>query len=195
MTSYIVNVASAKLPLAFTFILTFFLASHMAAGESKDKTAREQTSFCEEGAPDDLALKLVPLPKVVLTSVMNTKEGREAREDARKKGRELDPEKILMGAKVHLTDSPEVFFFVMGSYPMSGADNTWFWIVRQSGKSATILLWAGGNCLDVESTRTLGYRDIVTTWSSASTTETNTYRYNGKSYKLRRRKSGPATWK
>ena len=178
-----VNHLRRTLTTPLTLVLTL-LAGHVAAGESRSKTAREQASFCEEGGPDDLVLKPLPLPSVIRATVMNTKEGKEAREIASRNGDELDPEKLLKGTKVHLTDSHELFFVVMGQSPMSGADNTWFWVVRTSGKSATILLFAGGNCLDINGTKTLGYRDIVTTWSSASITRTEIYKYGGESYKL-----------
>ena len=74
---------------------------------------------------------------------------------------------------------------------MSGADNTWFWIVRQDGQRASILLFAGANCLDLDSRKTLGYRDVVMTWASRAEIITVRYAYNGKEYKLLRTSSRP----
>ena len=43
---------------------------------------------------------------------------------------------------------------------MSVADNTWFWVSKQSWQLASILFWEGANCLQIEQTLTLGFRDV-----------------------------------
>jgi hypothetical protein len=103
------------------------------------------------------------------------------------KTHEVDPAKLLKGTTVHLSNSPSRFFVVMGSeLPLSGVDNTWFWIVQETGQNATVLLWAGANCLHIESTKTHGYRDVLVRWSVAAGTKTDIYKFDGTSYKLRR---------
>lgn len=171
-------------------VLGLVLASfdiQLAKAESTNQTSERETWFCEYDRPGNLPLK--PLPNEVLRAVMDTKEGKEAQQSATAEAKKLAPEELLEGTQVHLTASRELFFAVMGSYPLSGADNTWFWLVRKSGKSASILLFAGASCLTFSQRKTLGYADVVTTWSSAAVTVTQTYRYDGRSYKLWRTKS------
>lgn len=90
-----------------------------------------------------------------------------------------------------MADVPDKVFLVIGKPPMAGADNTWFWIVRQSGNEAKILLWAGANCVSIERSSNLGFRDIQTEWSSASESITEAYSFDGTAYKLTKRKSHP----
>lgn len=86
--------------------------------------------------------------------------------------------------EVHLADPEEIDAVVLGKPPMSGVDNDWFWIVRERGGRADVLLWAGGNGLSVLKRRTRGYKDISTTWSSAAGYSIETrYRYDGTVYK------------
>jgi hypothetical protein len=172
---------------SLTLVLAF-AASCAAMGQSSSRQTTDQTSFCED-ALDNTARKPVHLPAVIVTAIMNTKEGKNALEFSRAENTELVPERLLTGTTVKLTDSRELIFVVVGSSPLSGTDNTWFWVVRQSDKHAGVLLFVGANCLNISRTRTLGYRDIVSTWASAGVAVTLTFSYVGKSYKLRRRRS------
>lgn len=171
--------------LPYTLTLIVLLSTTCLAQKPTD-AAPEQRSFCDDG-PDDLSIKPVDLPSSVLTVVMNTEQGR----DAKKWATHVHPIEMLKGTQIHPSDSGGSFFLVVGSGAMSGADNTWFWIVRQNGQKASMLLFAGGNCLDLGTKKTLGYRNVVTTWSSPSETVTTTYAYNGKEYKMLRKRSHP----
>jgi hypothetical protein len=175
---------------AKTILLTLLLASvasPTACIQGNAQTPKEQTSFCEAGAPDELLLVPTPIPQTVITAVMNSNEGKQAKADAVAKHTELNPVKLLKGTTVHLSNSPSRFFIVMGAeMPLSGVDNTWFWIVQESGQNDTVLLWAGANCLHIKSTRTHGFRDLVAKWSSAAASRTETYKFDGKSYRLHR---------
>ena len=149
--------------------------------------AKNRLLSVKHGAPDELLLVPTPMLQTVITAVMNSNEGRQAEADAAAKHSELDPVKLLTGTTVHLSNSPSRFFIVMGGVPpLSGVDNTWFWIVQESGQNATVLLWAGANCLHIKSTRTLGFRDVVAEWSSAAASKTEIYKFDGKSYRLQR---------
>jgi len=55
-----------------------------------------------------------------------------------------------------------------------------------SGQKVTVLLWAGANCLNIKSTKTHGYRHVLAEWSSAAVSKTEIYKFDGKSYRLRR---------
>ena len=177
----------AIMPIA---LLVTCLAGQVPAAQT---VAQQQTSFCEDRGPEDLTRKPVPLPSAIVTTLMNTTEGKEASK-VRIDGKIPNPSTLFKGTRVRLADSGGLFFVVMGSFPMTGADNTWLWVVRQSGNRATVLLFTGANCLEISPKTTLGYRDIETTWSSASTTRTETYTYTGKSYKLQHARSRPNKW-
>jgi hypothetical protein len=171
--------------IAISLSVAFFARQATAAAP----LVQQQTSFCEDGAPDDLR-KPTPLPSAIVATLMNRPEAKDVRK-AQIDGKTVNPSTLFKGAKVRLTDSGDLFFLVVGRSPMSGADSTWFWIVRQSRKRAAVLLFAGANCVDISQKRTHGYRDIETTWSSASETRTETYRYNGQSYTLQQAKLRP----
>jgi hypothetical protein len=143
---------------------------------------REQTTFCEDGA-----LSPSPLSSAVVKALMDTSEGKDARQNAEEQGQVLDPFKLFNGSRIHLSDSRDTFFLVTGQYPTSGADNTWFWVVRLSGEKAVVLLHTGANCLALGRGRTFGYRDIVAAWSSASQTLREVFKYDARVYKSRRK--------
>lgn len=168
-------------------LILFLIVGSLTA---QQKPSPVVATFCDDDAPADVRLRPVVLPKAVLTALLNTKQAREARKSAENDGQPINLAKLFRGAKVDIADSPDSFFLVIGRSPMSGADNTWFWIVRQSGEQASVLLWEGANCLNIEQTRTLGFRDITSDWASAGTTSTAKFVYDGKRYKLKRRKSG-----
>ncbi len=168
-----------------TILIMLFLAvaNPTACIKCNAQTPREQTSFCA----DEGVLLATPPPQTVVTAIMNSREARQATLDASTKPTEVDLAKLLKGTTVHLSNSPSRFFVVMGSeLPLSGVDNTWFWIVQETGQNATVLLWAGANCLHIESTKTHGYRDVLVRWSVAAGTKTDIYKFDGTSYKLRR---------
>jgi hypothetical protein len=120
---------------------------------------------------------------------MNSEQAREAIADSKTKGMKLDPEKVLQGRTVRLSGDGVATFLLMGSYPLAGADNTWFWIVRRSGQAASVVLWVAGNCVNIKRTSSLGYRDIEANWFSAGTTISETFRYDGKTYRLARKET------
>ena len=175
-------------------ILLVLLASFGCSRPKPQQDAVEQTTFCDDSSPDR-ALKPVALPPVVLTRVMNTTEGREARALAKSKGADTDPAKILKGQRVQLSASGGPFFVVMGSHSITGSDHAWFWLVRHDhtndSEKARIVLFAGGTCLGLDANKTHAYRDIIMTWSSPSETITNTYVFNGREYKIRKTSSHP----
>jgi len=40
------------------------------------------------------------------------------------------------------------------------ADNGWFWLVSSARKNPRVVLFAGGNALEIMDSKTKGYRDI-----------------------------------
>lgn len=150
-----------------------------------------QTSFCDDDAPADLRLKPSPLPQAVIKSLSSTREVREVQQEAKNRASAFEIGSLFKGTGVTLTDTPDAVFLVIGKPPMAGADNTWLWIVRQSGSNAAILLWTGANCLTIERGSKHGFRNIRTDWSSAAVTVTEKYRFNGTAYELTKRQQHP----
>jgi hypothetical protein len=155
---------------------------------STAQTPKEQTTFCAEDWPQDKQLKPATLPGTVLEALTNTKDVREL-QGATLDGRRIEIASLFKGAKVDLSSAHVKTFLVMGGFLMSGADNTWFWIVKDSGQKATILLKAGANCLNIRKGSSSGLRDIETVWSSPSYTITEIYAFDGTAYKWIRRKT------
>lgn len=145
--------------------------------------AHNQTTYCEDDGPDVFALSSDSLPKAVIDSVMNSTESKGAQGGT---GNELNPEKILRAARIRLSRDDAAEFVIVGSPPLSGADGSWFWIVRWNRAKASVLLWVAGNCLDLKSSKTRGYRDIEVLWASAGSERTITYHYDGETYQLAR---------
>jgi len=124
---------------------------------------------------------------------MNTKEAKDVQRWAKNDKKSLDMASLFRGVEVRLGAAPDDTFLVIGKSPMSGADNTWFWLVRKSGEKATILLWAGVNCLYIGKESNAGLNDIQTTWASASETITDSYSFDGIRYKMTKTKRQPVT--
>jgi hypothetical protein len=184
--TYSNTLRTIRLLLAFTLAPTQLTPRECAAQPQK-----EQTTFCETGAPAEDELKPVPLPTEVLTAVMNSELGKQAQADAKERHLELDPTKLLKGAPIQLSNTRSRSFILIGDAPpLPGVDNTWFWIVGLSGGRATTLLRMGANCVELLPTKTLGYRDISAHWSSAAGASVKTHKFDGESYKLRR-----STWR
>jgi hypothetical protein len=95
-----------------------------------------------------------------------------------------NPSQFFRAAEVHLNQSSEVDLVVVGVSPMAGADNTWFWVVRSARKDPKVILFSNGSTLEVLDTKTNGYGDIRSVWSSAAReTDTTIYHFDGSDYR------------
>ena len=56
-------------------------------------------------------------------------------------------------------------------------------------KKSRVILVASGNVLQLLTSTSKGYRDIQTTWSSPSQSDTTLYRFDATQYQLHKRKS------
>jgi hypothetical protein len=161
-----------------------FVAVEFARGQTRNKPLpAEQSEF--EPNDDDYGFKGAQRPSdAVLDALLKTPEADEMREQLEKLDRE-DLRSLFGVVKVHLRDLNETDEVVIGKDPMSGADNDWFWIVRDMGDHAQVLLFASGNGIDLLKTRTNGYKDIESYWGSAAGDAIyHLYRYDGMVYKL-----------
>jgi hypothetical protein len=119
-----------------------------------------------------------------LDALLRTPEAREAADALAGLDRE-GLRKIFSVVKVHLSNSREEDEVVLGSPPMSGADNDWFWIVRRLPGRTRVVLFANGLSFELLGSRTFGYKDIRTSWGAASGfTITCIYHYDGTRYQL-----------
>jgi hypothetical protein len=169
----------------YTIVLLVLAFATVSAGvslahEQEIKPIREQTVFHEY----EKFQHTVPLPPKALEALLRTKEVKRALEFASLEQRD-DPSGLFQAAEVHLSGSDEVDLVVEGFPPVSGADNTWFWVLVSAHTVPRVVLWTGGDSLEVLASRANGYKDIMCSWSSSSgdTTEWK-YRFNGKRYFL-----------
>ncbi len=130
------------------------------------------------------------IPKNVLSLIVKTDAGKEGIEQTkdciashRCSTERNDPATLFRATEVHLGSQAEADLLVIGVFPMSGADNDWFWLVRSADKQPTVVLWTGGNCVQVLRSRTNGLNDVRSTWSSGAGSRTTTYRFDGRVYK------------
>ncbi len=101
---------------------------------------------------------------------------------------QADAVRLFRATEVHLGPPNETDLLVAGIFPVTGADNDWYWVVR-STPNPRVLLWVG--CLSVKllTRKTNGYRDVSTNWSSPQQDLDRVYRFDGSTYKLWKRTS------
>ena len=67
---------------------------------------------------------------------------------------------------------------------MTGADNDWFWVVRSPRHNPSVVLFSGGDYLQLLNSGTNGLRDIRRLFSTASETRETIYKFDGTRYKI-----------
>jgi len=154
-----------------------------AQGRKTAGYAYEQVNFSEA----EPIQHPVPLPPAVLKALLRRAEvkgnlGQTTNEERN------NPAQMFQAAEVHLHNPDEVDLVVEGNGAMSGADNSWFWVVLSSRKDPQVVLFAGGNSLELMATKTEGYRDIRSNWASAGQASTSIYKFDGRKYRLRKEK-------
>jgi hypothetical protein len=160
--------------------LVVLAAPTLAAQSGRARAQREQTSFFEERPFEHP----VPLSHRLLKLLLATKEAQEGLEFATARGERDDPAQLFRAAEVHLHRSGQVDLVVIGICPMRGADNGWFWVIGSAEQSPRVVLFANGNSIEVMSSRTNGYHDIRSLFSTPSETRICVYRFDGRLYKL-----------
>jgi mRNA-degrading endonuclease RelE of RelBE toxin-antitoxin system len=168
--------------LISSIMFAIFTIGILSAQTQKEAVKIEGSSFCADESEDFQSAR--PPTNVVLDVLLKTPGAKDVSAELEKLDRE-EQRKLFRAVRVHLSETDPTDYLVVGSYPMSGADNDWFWLVRQTQNRAQVILDAGGNCLDLLRTRSSGYRDIRTVWSAASgLTITRIYHYDGNRYQL-----------
>jgi hypothetical protein len=123
----------------------------------------------------------VPIRRDVVAAIFQTEEGKMGAAMLTEEQRQ-HPESLFKAQALHLVSGGEQDLIVMGSGPMSGADNAWFWIVRKTPSGPEAVLWIGALGVSILRRSTHGLRDIESGWCSAAFCETKRYRFNGKMY-------------
>jgi hypothetical protein len=173
---------TALMSLLLLALLDATSISRQSEPSSKENRG-QQVSFC----PDLSINNPVAVPERVLSVLLRHKDVRDALKSASESERSR-PQDLFTAAEIHLSKPSEVDLVVVGKYPLSGADNTWFWIVRQANTTPRIVLWEGANCMDISKCKTRGLSDIWVGWSSAAESRERVYRFNGNKYRLSKQK-------
>jgi len=101
-----------------------------------------------------------------------------------------NPAQLFQAGEVHLNSADQVDLVEIGLAPMKGADAGWVWIVRSARKEPQVVLFGGGDSLEVLDNKTHGYKDIRIAWSSSFETEATTYQFDGGAYQVRKADNG-----
>lgn len=96
-----------------------------------------------------------------------------------------NPSQLFQASEIHLSRPDQVDLVVLGMGRMRGVENSWFWVIRSARKDPEVILFGGGDSLEVLATKTSGYRDIRIVWMSSLETETTTYHFDGNIYQMR----------
>lgn len=170
---------SLTLPVLFLIIGTCYASS----------SEKHSEQSCV-GIPDS-----AKLPDAVIRVVMDSEQGKFAKQYFRDHG--LDPYRSapLRGVRVTLTNSGDRNYLVGGSTPMTGGDNRWFWLVQGSADGhAKILLYVGASCVQVEQNTSGGYRNVWTRWQTAGKATIREYQWDGHHYRLVKRYATKSMW-
>jgi len=176
--------------MARTLVLAIamFMVSSTAMGVTQRKSANLNSSEHTLFYPDDENRGFKdahPPSDAVLDALLATPEVKDTVDEMSDHKRDISREairKLFETVPVELSDANEKSYVVVGKFPMSGGDCDWFWIVRTGSKSAKVILYAAGLSLELQRTKTHGYRDIRGTWGTAADHGYLMYRYHGPSY-------------
>lgn len=106
------------------------------------------------------------------------------------------PEDFFKATRIRLnpTDKTEVDLLVMGVRPpVTGVDNNWFWIVKHAESHPQVILYANGLSVALFASVHNGLRDVECHWNSPNEYINNSYRYDGRQYRLVTTREGPFT--
>lgn len=123
----------------------------------------------------------VPVKPAVLKVLLQTTAAKQGLEFAKVKNE--DPATMFRAAEVHLRNSEQTDLVVLGQDWMTGADNDWFWLVSSADKNPKVVLFVGGNSVELGHGLTNGYRNITSHFYTASgEVNQSLYRFDGTRY-------------
>ncbi len=139
---------------------------------------------------EDCFQRSLPVPPDVVQTILETNTGKQGLSDLSETQR-TDVGKLFSAREVRLGQQSERDLIVMGKGPMSGADNTWFWLVRILPDHPRAVLWVGANGIGLLKSNTNGFRDVRSGWCSAAFCETKAFRFERGRYKCVRTRLRP----
>lgn len=158
----------------------------VAAQQSGNSAVHHSTVFAPDNENGGFEKAMPPSDLILNALLLNIAKSA----DTKSQGEELirlDREaqrKRFRVVQIDLGDAKEEDYLALGSEPVTGADNDWFWIVQVTQGKATVLLFTGGLGVKLLPRKSNGHFDIRTYWSSAAFEQTELYRYTGSVYKL-----------
>jgi hypothetical protein len=168
-----------RLPVKAFFVTALVLAAGCGwQTQGQTAGAGEQMAF-SENTPVQHPVALRP---DTLRALFETPEARQVLNFASDATQD-DPSRLFRAEEADLTGAGEADLVVVGVPPMTGAESNWFWVVRSTRNGPRVVLFTSASTLSLAETTTNGYRDIVTTRSSATETQETTFHFDGKSYK------------
>ena len=130
----------------------------------------------------------VPLPPDVLKALMND-DGIKAKLQYATSYQRNHPAELFFASEARLGQPDEVDFIVGGMPSLCGVSFDWYWVVRPTPYKPRVILFATGNVFEVMDSRTQGYREFRTVGGTDSETDVAVYHFDGKKYKLGKKKS------
>lgn len=169
--------------LVFSILLALAAPTLFAQCEFKTTFDEEDPCFATSSAP----------PKIVVDAIFRTPEGKDWLKDASSFERSRI-ETLLRGQVIHLHSGNENDMLVRGTLPLSGGDNTWFWLFVNA-KSEQTAEFMQGNSVHISSARHYGYKDVYTVWDVAAQGITSYYHFTNWRYRLIYEKAHPRRYK
>ncbi len=167
----------------FTLSLAVCLVSFIPLHSQTPTHAPEQTTFTDSDS--------VKAPVAVPPAVANLILEDPALQKLASLQKDKTADELFAGPEIHLGPANEIHLVVIGVCPVCGGDNDWFWIIRSPYKSPKTIGGGGGSGFAFLTTKTQGYRDLESDWSSAAGFwKKDVYRFKGSEYKLWRHSEG-----
>ena len=164
-------------------VLCLCIGASVCAHTQQVVHSRHQRPTVFAPEENNLGFEDAKLPSdAVLDSLLQTKEAKE--EDRLVSYDRESLRKLFTVVRVDLSKANDENYIVMGSPPMSGADNIWFWIVQVKQGKGTVLLFMPALSFTILGTQTNGYRNLREVWGGNIGTDIRVFRYNGTFYKL-----------
>ena len=130
----------------------------------------------------------VSIPPSALAIVLRTNAARSVLRDLTVAERQ-NISQYFEAQPINLAKVGDKELLIRGQGKISGADNDWYWIIASYKHHPRLILFTGCLSLEIQSTKTHGYDDILSLWNSASVMDSKLFRFNGTVYRLSRYKS------
>lgn len=169
-----------------TFVLIFaFVLFGFSAVPSQEGQPAHGKIVIPKGDPFE---HQVPLPPDVLKALLN--DDAVTSSFARMTDYQRNnPAELFFASEARLGRPDEVDYVVGGMMPLCGVSFDWYWVVRPTARRPEVVLFATGNVMELMETRAHGYRDIRTVGGTHWETDESVYRFDGKKYKLWKKRS------